>query len=104
MGGVHKRRRRRDNRDSVAGVHEERGRILPPHREGAAHRLLEGHRATRSRAGGAHLQGDREGKVMKAVILAAGEGRRLRPLTYGIPKPLLPVGGTPVIDYAIENL
>jgi mannose-1-phosphate guanylyltransferase len=41
---------------------------------------------------------------MKAVILAAGLGKRLRPLTYAIPKPLLPVGGRPVIDYVIDNL
>jgi mannose-1-phosphate guanylyltransferase len=41
---------------------------------------------------------------MKAVILAAGKGTRLKPLTYGIPKPLLPVGGRPVIDYVIDNL
>ncbi len=41
---------------------------------------------------------------MKAIILAAGEGKRLRPLTYGIPKPLLPVGGRPVIDYVIDNI
>ena len=38
------------------------------------------------------------------MILAAGKGVRLRPLTYGIPKPLLPVGAKPVIDFVIENL
>ncbi|MDD5317286.1 MAG: nucleotidyltransferase family protein [Candidatus ainarchaeum sp.] len=45
-----------------------------------------------------------EGEEVKAVILAAGRGTRLKPLTYGIPKPLLPVGGKPVIDYVIDNL
>ena len=41
---------------------------------------------------------------MKAIILAAGQGTRLRPLSYAIPKPLLPVGGRPVIDYVIDNI
>lgn len=41
---------------------------------------------------------------MIGIILAAGKGTRLQPLTYAIPKPLLPVGGRPVIEYVIENL
>jgi len=39
--------------------------------------------------------------TIKAVILAGGKGTRLRPLTYSIPKPMLPVGGKPFIEYLI---
>lgn len=39
-----------------------------------------------------------------AFILGAGLGTRLRPLTEGCPKPLLPVGGRPIITYAMDHL
>jgi len=41
---------------------------------------------------------------MKAVILAAGIGKRLRPLTNTRPKPLIPIGGTPLLEHSINNI
>jgi NDP-sugar pyrophosphorylase family protein len=41
---------------------------------------------------------------MMAVVLAGGEGIRLRPLTYSIPKPLIPVGEKPILEEIISRL
>src|SRR5207302_375177 len=61
---------------------------------GVGRRGAEG--AVRERQGG-----DRS---MKAVVLAGGEGTRLKPLTYKRPKPLMPVAGRPCIDYVLRSL
>jgi len=41
---------------------------------------------------------------MKVVILAGGEGKRLKPYTEVIPKPLLPIGEKPVLEIIFERL
>jgi len=42
--------------------------------------------------------------IKTAVILAGGLGTRLRPLTYEIPKAMIPIRGKPLTDYVIENI
>jgi len=42
--------------------------------------------------------------INKAVILAGGQGTKLRPYTYEIPKSLLPIKGKPLLEYVIDNL
>ena len=41
---------------------------------------------------------------MKALLLAAGYATRLRPLTDATPKPLLPVGGRPMVDWIVDRI
>ncbi len=41
---------------------------------------------------------------IEAVIMAGGEGQRLRPLTETTPKPLLLIGGKPIVEYTIDRL
>ena len=41
---------------------------------------------------------------MQAVILAAGEGKRLRPFTEHLPKPMILVQGRPILEYVIAAL
>lgn len=42
--------------------------------------------------------------IRKAIILAAGKGERMRPYTNTCPKPLLPIGGKPLIEWTIARL
>ena len=41
---------------------------------------------------------------MRAIVLAAGLGKRLRPLTYEMPKPLVPVANRPIMEHALVLL
>ena len=41
---------------------------------------------------------------MKAVVLAAGEGVRLQPITATMPKHLINVGGKPILEYCFDAL
>ena len=42
--------------------------------------------------------------VTKAMIMSAGVGSRLEPLTYAVPKPLIPIANKPVMDILLEKL
>ncbi len=42
--------------------------------------------------------------MTKAFVLCGGKGTRLRPYTYSIPKPMLPLGRKPILEFVIDNL
>lgn len=44
------------------------------------------------------------GRNRMALVLAGGSGTRMRPLTYEIPKPMVPVNGRPILEHVIEQL
>jgi len=39
---------------------------------------------------------------MKAVVVAAGQGTRMRPLTETRPKPMVPVAGRPLVEHVLD--
>jgi len=42
--------------------------------------------------------------MTKAIVLCGGKGTRLRPYTYTIPKPMLPLGKKPILEYVLQTL
>jgi len=50
------------------------------------------------------LRGMTKTELTTAVIMAGGDGAKLRPITYEIPKPLIPVKGRPVLEHQINML
>lgn len=49
-------------------------------------------------------EAEKDGDRMKAIIMAGGEGTRLRPLTSNRPKPMIPIINKPVIEHAVNLL
>src|SRR3989339_723079 len=43
-------------------------------------------------------------KVKKAIVLAGGQGLKMRPFTYEMPKGMIPINNRPVLEHIIENL
>ena len=51
-----------------------------------------------------HIDSEQNGRIDVAIVLSAGFGKRMLPLTRSLPKPLIEVNGQTLIDYAINHL
>src|SRR5207244_246570 len=85
-----------------------RGHRLPDrHRELdelAVVALLDRARCRRGRGDALRARRLERGSAMKAVVMAGGEGTRLRPLTSNQPKPMVPIVGKPCMEHILELL
>ena len=50
------------------------------------------------------IQSKNSESLLKAIILAGGRGKRLRPITDYVPKPLIPIKNIPIIEWQIKYL
>jgi mannose-1-phosphate guanylyltransferase/phosphomannomutase len=66
--------------------------------------VLDRRRARAGRRGAVHPQGPEGGAGVKAIVMAGGEGTRLRPLTSNQPKPMVPIVGKPCMEHILELL
>ena len=78
--------------------------VHPPGRALAAVDLLGRLRARGHLAAGLRGEGQARGDGVKAVVMAGGEGTRLRPLTSNQPKPMVPIVGKPCMEHILELL
>lgn len=68
-------------------------------------RRIDGYRLrNRSHAIEYYLSRELGGKLTRAVILCGGKGVKLRPFTYELPKPMIPVKGRPMLEHTIDML
>ena len=68
-------------------------------------RRIDGYRLrNRSHAIEYFLSRELGGKLTRAVVLCGGRGVQLRPFTYELPKPMVPVKGRPLLEHVIERL
>src|SRR5206468_6075897 len=60
--------------------------------------------ARRAERAGGRIEGRRYDAPVKAVVMAGGQGTRLRPLTSNQPKPMLPIVGQPMLHHILRLL